>query len=264
MSAQYVVQIDGLRSEFRTSGGSPTVIHDNLNLQVERGEMLSIVGGSGSGKTVLLRQILGLETPASGQVQVLGRPAAELGRAGAASRVGMLFQHGALFSSFTVLENIAFPLRELGTLPEKLVRDVALLRLQMVGLEARHAHKMPSDLSGGMVKRVALARALVMDPPLLLLDEPTAGLDPDSADGFCTLLQSLHRELDLTVIMVTHDLDTIFELSTRVAVVADKHIIIHAPPAEVVALDHPFVQDFFRGGRGQRAQALLQSPPLAV
>jgi phospholipid/cholesterol/gamma-HCH transport system ATP-binding protein len=134
----------------------------------------------------------------------------------------------------------------------------------MVGLEARHAHKMPSDLSGGMVKRVALARALVMDPPLLLLDEPTAGLDPDSADGFCTLLQSLHRELDLTVVMVTHDLDTIFELSTRGAVVADKHIVIHAPPAEVVVWDHPFVQDFFRGGRGRRAQALLQPPPQAV
>jgi phospholipid/cholesterol/gamma-HCH transport system ATP-binding protein len=263
MNAQYIVQIDGLRSEFRAVG-APTVIHENLNLQVERGEMLSIVGGSGSGKTVLLRQILGLETPARGQVQVLGRPAAELGGPGAASRVGMLFQHGALFSSFTVLENIAFPLRELGTLPAKLVRDVALLRLQMVGLEAHHAHKMPSDLSGGMVKRVALARALVMDPPLLLLDEPTAGLDPDSADGFCALLQSLHRELDLTVIMVTHDLDTIFELSTRVAVVADKRIIIHAPPAEVVALGHPFVQDFFRGGRGQRAQALLQPPPHAV
>lgn len=263
MSLPCVVQIEGLRSEFRTAG-APAIIHDNLNLQVERGEMLSIVGGSGSGKTVLLRQILGLETPARGRVQVLGRPAAELGRVGAASRVGMLFQHGALFSSFTVLENIAFPLRELGTLPPSLVRDVALLRLQMVGLEARHAHKMPSDLSGGMVKRVALARALVMDPPLLLLDEPTAGLDPDSADGFCTLLQSLHRELDLTVIMVTHDLDTIFELSTRVAVVADKHIIIHAPPAEVVALDHPFVQDFFRGGRGQRAQALLPPPPHAV
>jgi phospholipid/cholesterol/gamma-HCH transport system ATP-binding protein len=119
-------------------------------------------------------------------------------------------------------------------------------------------------LSGGMVKRVALARALVMDPPLLLLDEPTAGLDPDSADGFCALLQSLHRELDLTVVMVTHDLDTIFELSTRVAVVADKHIVIHATPAEVVALDHPFVQDFFCGGRGRRAQALLQPPPQAV
>ncbi|MDR7306906.1 ATP-binding cassette domain-containing protein [Rhodoferax saidenbachensis] len=258
-----IVQIEKLWSTFRAAGQT-SVIHQDLDLTIARGELLSIVGGSGGGKTVLLRQMLGLETPTRGSVMVQGRPADELGRAGAASRVGMLFQHGALFSSFTVLENIAFPLRELGTLPASLVRDVAMVKLQMVGLEARHAHKMPADLSGGMVKRVALARALVMDPPLLLLDEPTAGLDPDSADGFCTLLQSLHRELDLTVVMVTHDLDTIFELSTRVAVVADKHVVINAPPGEVVAFDHPFVQDFFRGGRGHRAMALLQPTPDAV
>jgi phospholipid/cholesterol/gamma-HCH transport system ATP-binding protein len=258
-----IVKIDKLWSTFRTAGQT-SVIHQDLDLTIARGELLSIVGGSGSGKTVLLRQMLGLETPTRGSVMVQGRPADELGRAGAASRVGMLFQHGALFSSFTVLENIAFPLRELGTLPPGLVRDVAMVKLQMVGLEARHAHKMPADLSGGMVKRVALARALVMDPPLLLLDEPTAGLDPDSADGFCALLQSLHHELDLTVVMVTHDLDTIFELSTRVAVVADKHVVINAPPNEVVALDHPFVQDFFRGGRGHRAMALLHPTPDAV
>ena len=154
-----VVQIDKLWSVFRTQG-VPAVIHQDLDLQIARGELLSIVGGSGSGKTVLLRQMLGLETAARGTVTVLGHPASELGRAGAASRVGMLFQHGALFSAFTVLENIAFPLRELGTLPAALVRDVAMVKLQMVGLDARHAHKMPADLSGGMVKRVALARAL--------------------------------------------------------------------------------------------------------
>ena len=258
-----VVQIDKLWSVFRTQG-VPAVIHQDLDLQIARGELLSIVGGSGSGKTVLLRQMLGLETAARGTVTVLGHPASELGRAGAASRVGMLFQHGALFSAFTVLENIAFPLRELGTLPAALVRDVAMVKLQMVGLDARHAHKMPADLSGGMVKRVALARALVMDPQLLLLDEPTAGLDPDSADGFCELLQGLHRELGLTVVMVTHDLDTIFELSTRVAVVADKHVVVNAPPREVVGFEHPFVNDFFRGGRGHRAQALLHPPPDSV
>ncbi|OYQ42177.1 ABC transporter ATP-binding protein [Rhodoferax sp. TH121] len=263
MNAPLVVKIHKLWSVFRTDG-VPTVIHQDLDLQIAQGELLSIVGGSGSGKTVLLRQMLGLETPARGNVTVLGHPAAELGRAGAASRVGMLFQHGALFSAFTVLENIAFPLRELGTLPADLVRDVAMVKLQMVGLDARHAHKMPADLSGGMVKRVALARALVMDPPLLLLDEPTAGLDPDSADGFCTLLQSLHRELGLTVVMVTHDLDTIFELSTRVAVVADKHVVVDAPPREVVGFAHPFVNDFFRGGRGHRAQALLHPTPDGV
>jgi phospholipid/cholesterol/gamma-HCH transport system ATP-binding protein len=258
-----MVRIDKLWSVFKTAGVA-TVIHQDLDLRVAAGEMLSIVGGSGSGKTVLLRQMLGLETPARGTVTVQGRPAAELGRAGASSRVGMLFQHGALFSAFTVLENIAFPLRELGTLPPDLVRDAAMVKLQMVGLDARHAHKMPADLSGGMIKRVALARALAMDPPLLLLDEPTAGLDPDSADAFCALLQSLHHELDLTVVMVTHDLDTIFELSTRIAVVADKHVVIDDVPQAVVAFEHPFVRDFFRGGRGRRAQALLQSAANAV
>jgi phospholipid/cholesterol/gamma-HCH transport system ATP-binding protein len=253
-----MVRIEKLWSVFKTAGVS-TVIHQDLDLTVAPGEMLSIVGGSGGGKTVLLRQMLGLETPARGTVTVQGRPAAELGRAGASSRVGMLFQHGALFSAFTVLENIAFPLRELGTLPPALVRDVAMVKLQMVGLDAKHAHKMPADLSGGMIKRVALARALAMDPPLILLDEPTAGLDPDSADGFCALLKSLHQELGLTVVMVTHDLDTIFELSTRIAVVADKHVVVDAAPDVVVAFDHPFVQDFFRGGRGHRAQVLLHS-----
>ncbi len=258
-----VVQIDKLCSVFRAEGVD-TVIHQNLDLTIAAGELLSLVGGSGSGKTVLLRQILGLETPARGHVTVLGRPAAELGRAGAASRVGMLFQHGALFSAFTVLENIAFPLRELGTLPDALVRDAAMVKLQMVGLDPAHAHKMPSELSGGMVKRVALARALIMDPPLLLLDEPTAGLDPDRSDAFCTLLRSLHQELGLTVVMVTHDLDTIYDISTRVAVVADKHVIVEAPVREVLAFDHPFVRDFFLGGRGLRAMELLHTDPQAV
>ncbi len=254
-----VVVIHGLRSAF-TSKGVRTTIHKDLNLSIAQGEFLSIVGGSGSGKTVLLRQILGLETPIKGTVTVLGEPAAVLGRAGAASRVGMLFQHGALFSAFTVLENIAFPLRELGTLPRALIHDVAMVKMQMVGLSPAAAHMMPADLSGGMVKRVALARALVMDPPLLLLDEPTAGLDPDASDAFCTLLRSLHQELRLTVVMVTHDLDTIFELSTRIAVVADKHVIVNAPPREVIRFEHPFVHDFFRGERGIRAMEVLHSP----
>ena len=227
----------------------------------ERGELLSLVGGSGSGKTVLLRQILGLATPLRGQVTVLGQPAARLGRRGAASRVGMLFQHGALFSAFTVLENIAFPLRELQCLPEALIHDAALVKLQMVGLDASHAHKMPAQLSGGMVKRVALARALIMDPPLLLLDEPTAGLDPDSADSFCHLLRALHRELDLTVVMVTHDLDTLFELSTRIAVLAEQKVIVSGSAREVAAFPHPFIHDFFLGDRGRRAMALLDAAP---
>ncbi len=258
-----VVEIDKLCSAFRTAGRE-FVVHRDLDLRIGAGELVSIVGGSGSGKTVLLRQMLGLERPRSGRVTVMGRPAARLGEPGAASRVGMLFQHGALFSAFSVLDNIAFPLRELGTLPDDLVRDIALVKLQLVGLDPAQAHKMPANLSGGMIKRVALARALVMDPPLLLLDEPTAGLDPDSADALCDLLRSLHRELGLTVVMVTHDLDTLFELSTRVAVLADHKVIVSGAPREVMAFDHPFIREFFLGERGQRAVALLHEPPIAV
>ncbi|MGQ2980026.1 MAG: ABC transporter ATP-binding protein, partial [Polaromonas sp.] len=201
-----VVDIAGLSTVF-TNGDKQSVVHKDLDLQIQRGEFLSLVGGSGTGKTVLLRQMLGLEQPTAGEITVLGKPAAELGKRGAAQRVGMLFQQGALFSAFTVLENIAFPLRELKTLPDALIDEAAMVKLQMVGLAPEHADKMPSDLSGGMVKRVSLARALIMDPPLLLLDEPTAGLDPDSSDSFCALLRALHKGMGLTVVMVTHDLD---------------------------------------------------------
>ena len=248
-----VIEIRGLTSAFALPEGGRVVIHKDLDLTARRGEVLTLVGGSGTGKTVLLRQMLGLNTPAAGSVRVLGRPAAELGRPGAAARVGMLFQQGALFSAFSVLDNIAFPLRELRTLPDELVRRAALLKLQMVGLKPGDAHKMPAELSGGMIKRVALARALIMDPPLLMLDEPTAGLDPDSSDAFCALLQSLHQELGLTVVMVTHDLDTLFALSSRVAVLAEQRVIIAAPVAEVLAFDHPFIRHFFLGERGLRA-----------
>ncbi len=252
-----MVDIEGLWSVFRSAQGM-AVIHQNLDLRIHRGDFLTIVGGSGGGKTVLLRQMLGLETAHKGKVTVLGQPAGTLAALGGAAQVGMLFQQGALFSAFSVLENIAFPLKELRHLPPDLVRDVAMVKLQMVGLDASHAHKMPADLSGGMVKRVALARALVLDPPLLLLDEPTAGLDPDSSDGFCKLLRSLHAELGLTIVMVTHDLDTLYELSTRVAVVADKRVLINAPVREVLAFEHPFVREFFLGGRGHRAMELLR------
>ena len=257
-AAEPVVDIRQLWTVFQ-NGDQKSVVHQDLNLSVGRGDILSLVGGSGTGKTVLLRQMLGLETPSQGEITVLGKPVAELGKRGAASRVGMLFQQGALFSAFTVLENIAFPLRELQTLPAGLIRDAAMVKLQMVGLPPDAAQKMPSDLSGGMIKRAALARALIMDPPLLLLDEPTAGLDPESADSFCALLRTLHQGMCLTVVMVTHDLDTIFELSTRIAVLADKKVIINAAPRQVVAFDHPFIHEFFLGERGQRAMALL--PP---
>ena len=253
-----VVDIEGLWSVFKSVQGT-AVIHQDLDLRIHRGDFLTIVGGSGSGKTVLLRQMLGLETAYKGKVTVLGQPAGTLATLGGAAQVGMLFQHGALFSAFSVLENIAFPLKELRHLPKDLVHDVAMVKLQMVGLDASHAHKMPADLSGGMIKRVALARALVLDPPLLLLDEPTAGLDPDSSDAFCQLLRSLHAELGLTIVMVTHDLDTLYELSTQVAVVAQKRVLIRAPVREVLALDHPFVREFFLGGRGHRAMELLRN-----
>ena len=258
-----MVDIRGLRTVFE-SPGRTFVVHDNLDFTVQRGEVVSLVGGSGTGKTVLLRQILGLERPAAGEIRMLGQPVRDLAARGASARIGMLFQHGALFSAFSVLENIAFPLRELRTLPSALVREAAMVKLQMVGLRPEDATKMPADLSGVMIKRVALARALVMDPPLLLLDEPTAGLDPESSDGFVTLLRSLHRDMALTVVMVTHDLDTLFELSTRVAVLADRRVIVNASPKDVIEFQHPFVHDFFLGQRGQRAMELLREYPFAV
>ena len=257
-----VVEISKLWTVFN-NGGKASVVHKDLDLSIQRGEVLSLVGGSGTGKTVLLRQILGLSQPTKGAITVLGRPAAELSGRGAASRVGMLFQQGALFSAFTVLENIAFPLRELKVLPADVIREAAMVKLQMVGLQSSDADKMPSNLSGGMVKRVALARALVMDPPLLLLDEPTAGLDPESSDSFCELLRALHKAMALTVVMVTHDLDTLFELSSRIAVLADQHVIINDVPSRVVKFEHPFIHEFFLGPRGQRAMALLPGTAVA-
>lgn len=254
-----VVEISNLWTRF-----GRVVVHQDLNLRIERGEILSIVGGSGTGKTVLLRQMLGLEKPARGKIEVFGenihsaRPEhlQEL-----RNHWGMLFQHGALYSALTVYENVAQAMRELHVLPETLIRDAVLLKLQMVGIDLEHALKMPSDLSGGMVKRVALARALALEPELLFLDEPTAGLDPDLSESFVALIHSLHRELNLTVVMVTHDLDTLFALSTRVAVLADKHVIACAPAGEVIRVAHPFIRQFFLGARGQRAlQGLVNAP----
>jgi phospholipid/cholesterol/gamma-HCH transport system ATP-binding protein len=171
---------------------------------------------------------------------------------------GMLFQQGALYSALTVFDNIALPMRELHALPEEVIRDAVLLKMDMVGLGAEHANKMPSDLSGGMIKRAALARALALEPQLLFLDEPTAGLDPDLSDSFVALIQTLHRELKLTVVMVTHDLDTLFALSTRIAVLAEKHVIAVGPPHDVLKVDHPFIKQFFLGPRGLRALEVLE------
>jgi phospholipid/cholesterol/gamma-HCH transport system ATP-binding protein len=254
-AAPLIIEIRNLWTRF---GGA--IVHQDLCLNVEQGEILSVVGGSGSGKTVLLRQMLGLEYPWRGSVHVFGKDI----NATSASQLqqlrnhwGMLFQHGALYSALTVFENVARPLRELRTLPEDLIREAVLLKLDMVGIGPEHARKMPFDLSGGMIKRIALARALALEPQLLFLDEPTAGLDPDRSDSFVALIRSLHRELRLTVVMVTHDLDTLFALSTRIAVLAEKHVIAIGPTREVIAGTHPFIAHFFLGERGLRALEIL-------
>lgn len=251
-----VVEINNLWTRF-----GRTVVHQDLNLKIYAGEILSIVGGSGTGKTVLLRQMLGLEKPARGEVLVFGE---DISKADPEqlqkmrNHWGMLFQQGALYSALTVFENIAQPMRELHALPEDVIRDAVLLKMNMVGLGIEHANKMPADLSGGMIKRASLARALALEPQLLFLDEPTAGLDPDLSDAFVSLIQTLHSELKLTVVMVTHDLDTLFALSSRIAVLSDKHVIAVGPPADVLEVDHPFIKQFFLGPRGQRALEVLE------
>ena len=253
-----VIQIENLRTQF-----GDVIVHENLNLTIQQGEIVSLVGGSGSGKTVLLRQMLGLTPPAHGTVHVFGE---DINRIEAIklqqlrNRWGMLFQHGALFSALTVFDNVAQPMRELRVLPKELIRDAALLKLQMAGIGPEHALKMPADLSGGMIKRVGLARALALEPELLFLDEPTAGLDPNASESFVDLIRTLHEEMQLTVVMVTHDLDTLFALSTHVAVLADKHIITYCEPGNVVEFKHPFIETFFRGERGKRAIEALPDP----
>jgi phospholipid/cholesterol/gamma-HCH transport system ATP-binding protein len=238
-----IIELRGVTTRFGRH-----LIHDDISLAVGRGEILCLVGGSGSGKTTLLREIVGLLQPARGTVRLFGRPVLDRDprvRREVRRRFGMLFQQGALFSALNVFDNIAFPLRELRLLDESVIRDVVFIKLAMVELEPRHALLMPAELSGGMVKRVALARALALEPELLVLDEPTAGLDPDLADNFVHLIGTLQRQLGFTVVMVTHDLDTLAGLATRVAVLAGRRIIADCSPAEVLDVDHPFVQSFF-------------------
>jgi phospholipid/cholesterol/gamma-HCH transport system ATP-binding protein len=249
--ARPIIQIDNLRTQF-----GDTVVHENLNLTINQGEIVSLVGGSGTGKTVLLRHMLGLTQPAGGTLRVFGEDIGHIKSEQLQqlrNRWGMLFQQGALFSALTVFDNVAQPMRELRVLPKALIREAVLLKLNMAGIGPEHALKMPSDLSGGMIKRVALARALALDPELLFLDEPTAGLDPNASESFVDLIRTLHGEMRLTVVMVTHDLDTLFALSSRVAVLAEKHIIAYCAPENVVEYKHPFIETFFRGERGQRA-----------
>ena len=253
-----IIDVRGLWTQF-----GDHIVHRGVDLQVRTGEVLSLVGGSGSGKTTLMRQILGLETPLRGEVSVFGIPlqgssVATLKKI--RKRWGVLFQEGALYSALSVYDNIALPLRELRAFSEDFIRDMVLLKLDMVDIERRHARKMPSDLSGGMIKRVALSRALVLEPELVFLDEPTAGLDPDRSESFVTLIASLQRQLQLTVVMVTHDLDTIVSLSDRIAVLADQKMLALGPLAQIVRVDHPFVRNFFLGERGVRALAAAASP----
>ena len=238
-----VIRIRDLHTRF-----GRTVIHRGIDLDVPAGEIVGLVGGSGSGKTTLLREIVGLLEPTSGSVELFGQPvlgADASTRRAVRRRFGMLFQQGALFSAFSVFDNIAFPLRELRTLDEDLIRALVFMKLGLVELAPEHAALMPAELSGGMIKRVALARALALEPELLVLDEPTAGLDPDLADNFVKLIRMLQRELGFTVIMVTHDLETLAGLATRVAVLAEQRIVAYGTPAEVLAVDHPFIRNFF-------------------
>lgn len=243
MSDSIILELEGIETIL---GGR--CIHRDLSLRVESGQILGLLGGSGSGKTTLLREMLGLLRPTRGRVKLFGAdindPDLRVQRA-IRRRLGMLFQHGALFSALSVFDNIAFPLRELKCLDEDWIRRLVHLKLAMVELEPAHAALMPAELSGGMVKRVALARALSLEPELLLLDEPTAGLDPDRSLNFVDLVASLQRALGLTVIMVTHDLATLAGLATHVAVLADGHIAVHGTRAEVMDHDHPFVTGFF-------------------
>ena len=252
---EIVIKVQNLRTQF-----GRTVIHNHLNLSINKGEIISIVGGSGTGKTVLLRQMLRLEQPTRGSITIFGVDINQASPEQVAyfrSRSGMLFQHGALYSALSVFDNVAQPMRELKILPETLIRDAVFLKLDMAGIGPEHAEKMPASLSGGMVKRVALARALALEPDVLFLDEPTAGLDPNASETFVSLIQSLHRELGFTVVMVTHDLDTLFALSSRIAVLADKQVIAIGTIEEVIQHEHPFIKEFFLGARGRRALTVL-------
>ncbi|WP_153108765.1 ABC transporter ATP-binding protein [Propionivibrio limicola] len=253
-----VIQLRGIVTRF-----GRTVIHDGIDLDVESGQILCLVGGSGSGKTTLLREIVGLLEPSAGEVRLFGERVLDPDprvRRDVRRRFGMLFQHGALFSALSVFDNIAFPLRELRLLDEDTIRDLVYMKLAMVELGPDHARLMPAELSGGMVKRVALARALSLEPELLVLDEPTAGLDPDLADNFVHLIGTLQRQLGFSVVMVTHDLDTLAGLATRVAVLAERRIIVCCSPAEVLNVDHPFIHSFFCSEHARAVMKRKTSP----
>ncbi|MEA3538965.1 MAG: ABC transporter ATP-binding protein [Pseudomonadota bacterium] len=248
-----VIRVTGLRNSF-----GDQVIHENLDLEVRRGEIIGIVGGSGTGKTVLMRSIIGLQRYTAGEVEIFGRRVSGLGELEELElrrQFGVLFQNGALFSTLTVAENIEVPMREFYHIEDALMDEIAAYKIAMVGLPPDAGPKHPSELSGGMKKRAGLARALALDPRLLFLDEPTAGLDPIGAAAFDRLILQLRDALDLTVFLITHDLDTLHTICDRVAVLADKRVLKVGTIDELLAFDHPWVQEYFRGPRGRAALA---------
>ncbi len=247
-----IIRVRGLVNRF-----GPQVVHEDLDLDVRRGEVLGVVGGSGTGKSVLLRTIVGLNRPAEGKVEVFGQEIASLPieeRRRAEQRWGVLFQNGALFSSMTVAENIQVPLREHLDLPGPLMDEIANLKVCMAGLPPEAGAKLPSQLSGGMRKRAGLARALALDPEIVFLDEPTAGLDPVGAAAFDQLIRRLQKSLGLTVFMVTHDLDSLHAICDRIAVLAEKKVLLVGGMDEMLAYDHPWVREYFHGPRARAAQ----------
>jgi phospholipid/cholesterol/gamma-HCH transport system ATP-binding protein len=249
-----VIKVRGLRNGF-----GDQIVHDQLDLDVKRGEILGVVGGSGTGKSVLMRSIVGLQSPLAGEVTVFGEDTLdrdETDTIDIRKRWGVLFQGGALFSTLTVAENVEVPLREFyPELKQSLLDEIAAYKVVMTGLPADAGPKYPAELSGGMKKRAGLARALALDPELLFLDEPTAGLDPIGAAAFDELIAGLQNTLGLTVFLITHDLDTLYAICDRVAVLADKRVIAVGTIDELLALDHPWIQEYFRGPRGRAAVA---------
>lgn len=252
MNEDVIISVDGLRNSF-----GEQVVHENLDLEVRHGEILGVVGGSGSGKSVLMRSIIGLQHPDEGDICIFGE---EIDRASPEReldlrrRWGVLFQNGALFSTLTVAENVQVPLREFyKNIDEELLDEIATYKVVMTGLPETAAPKYPSELSGGMRKRAGLARALALDPTLMFLDEPTAGLDPIGAAAFDELIVELKQTLGLTVFLITHDLDTLHAICDRVAVLADKKVIATGTIEELLATDHPWIQEYFNGPRGRAA-----------
>jgi phospholipid/cholesterol/gamma-HCH transport system ATP-binding protein len=255
-TGEFPIVVRGLRNAF-----GEHVIHEDLDLTVRRGEIIGVVGGSGTGKSVLMRAIIGLQIPEAGSIEVLGQTitdARDDDDIDIRSRWGVLFQGGALFSTLTVAENVEVPLRQFyPEIGDALRHEIARYKVMMSGLPAEAASKYPSELSGGMKKRAGLARALALDPELLFLDEPTAGLDPIGAAAFDDLTRELQEVLGHTVFLITHDLDTLHEICDRVAVIADRQVIAVGTIPELLALDHPWIQEYFNGPRGRAAEAAV-------